>query len=114
MLACSQGPLLAAVLLVACTALVYRRLSNRVYLLDFSCYRPADEYQVTWKRFMAGSVDCGVSSAYSVVIAPLCSLASKDTVSRYGMIVHKSKQQTGFDAAQALCHLHCSLIETHI
>ena len=68
MLDCSQGPLLAAVLLVACAALVYRRLSNRVYLLDFACYRPADEYQVTWKRFMAGSVDCGVSSAYAVVL----------------------------------------------
>lgn len=58
---CLQGPLLAAVLLLACAAVVYRRLSNQVYLLDFACYRPADEYQVTWKRFMAGSRDCGVS-----------------------------------------------------
>ncbi|KAL3140381.1 3-ketoacyl-CoA synthase 11 [Trebouxia sp. C0009 RCD-2024] len=53
------GPLVAAALLAACAVMVYRRLSKQVYLLDFSCYRPADEYQVTWKRFMAGSRECG-------------------------------------------------------
>lgn len=58
---CLQGPLVAAALLAACAVMVYRRLSKQVYLLDFSCYRPADEYQVTWKRFMAGSRECGVS-----------------------------------------------------
>ena len=60
-----QGPLLAAALLVACTVLVFKRLSSQVYLLDLSVYRPADEYQVTWKRFMAGSVDCKVGFAGS-------------------------------------------------
>lgn len=78
---CPQGPLLAAVLLMACAALVYKRLSNRVYLLDFSCYRPADAYQVTWKRFMAGSRDCGVSSADSDVVAPIHRLACMGTAS---------------------------------
>lgn len=68
---CLQGPLLAAVLLLACAAVVYRRLSNQVYLLDFACYRPADEYQVTWKRFMAGSRDCGVSCLYFSVVCEL-------------------------------------------
>lgn len=53
-----QGPLVAAAVLLACTALVYRRLSKQVYLLDFACYRPAEDLRVTWKRFMEGSRDC--------------------------------------------------------
>ena len=47
--------------MLACAALVYRRLSKQVYLLDFACYRPSDELKVTWKRFMRGSRDCKVS-----------------------------------------------------
>ncbi|DBA99231.1 TPA: 3-ketoacyl-CoA synthase 11 [Trebouxia sp. C0006] len=53
-----QGPLVAAAVLLACAALVYRRLSKQVYLLDFACYRPAEDLRVTWKRFMEGSRDC--------------------------------------------------------
>lgn len=53
-----QGPLVVAALLVAGAALVYWNLSKQVYLLDFACYRPADDLKVTWKRFMEGSRDC--------------------------------------------------------
>ena len=59
----AQGPLVAAAVLLACTALVYRRLSKQVYLLDFACYRPAEDLRVTWKRFMEGSRDCKVSAS---------------------------------------------------
>ena len=59
---CVQGPLVVCALLVACAALVYRNLSKQVYLLDFACFRPADDWKVTWKRFMEGSVDCKVSA----------------------------------------------------
>jgi hypothetical protein len=70
---CTQGPLVAAAVLLACAALVYRRLSKQVYLLDFACYRPAEDLRVTWKRFMEGSRDCKVSAStkYNVV----CTLA---------------------------------------
>lgn len=60
---CTQGPLVAAAVLLACAALVYRRLSKQVYLLDFACYRPAEDLRVTWKRFMEGSRDCKVSAS---------------------------------------------------
>lgn len=74
-LKCMQGPLVAAALLAACAAWAYRQLSKQVYLLDFSCYRPADEYQVTWKRFMAGSRECGVS-LLTQLVCQLCPAVS--------------------------------------
>ena len=41
-------------------AAAYWKVRRQVFLIDFACYTPAKDWNVTWKRFMAGSRDCGV------------------------------------------------------
>ncbi|KAH9330648.1 hypothetical protein KI387_002756, partial [Taxus chinensis] len=52
--------LLSVSVLVGCIACVYFICSPRaIYLVDFSCYKPSDEFRVTRDYFMSHSRDSG-------------------------------------------------------
>lgn len=50
----------AAAALVAWALVAWVRRGRRVYLLDFECFRPSDELQITKQRFIDGSRSSGV------------------------------------------------------
>lgn len=99
---CTQGPLVAAAVLLACAALVYRRLSKQVYLLDFACYRPAEDLRVTWKRFMEGSRDCKVSASTNYISFTVANvLQCVPAVASFAQTLHPLLQQSCARTRQA-------------
>ena len=55
-----QGSVVMAAVLCLGIAAAYWKVRRQVFLVDFACYTPAKDWNVTWQRFMAGSRDCGV------------------------------------------------------
>ena len=57
---CTQVPAVAAVLAVVYGIWNFLRSRQRVFLLDFACYKPPENLKVGLDGFMKGSKDSGV------------------------------------------------------
>lgn len=58
----SSWILYSCLFLIFLSVFLWRR-GQKVYLLDFECFRPSDELKVTYKRFIEGSRECGAFSS---------------------------------------------------
>ena len=70
-----QVPAIAAVLAVLYGVWQWVRSRQRVFLLDFACYKPPENLKVSLDDFMTGSRESGVCCS-----SPLCSAISHRTI----------------------------------
>lgn len=63
---CVQVPAVAAVLAVVYGIWNFLRSRQRVFLLDFACYKPPENLKVGLDDFMKGSKDSGVRTPSSL------------------------------------------------
>lgn len=64
---CTQVPAVAAVLAVVYGIWNFLRSRQRVFLLDFACYKPPENLKVGLDDFMKGSKDSGVRTLSSTL-----------------------------------------------